>query len=136
MTHSGTFFGLFVLLLSASVAFAGIGPAATLEISNANVSPDGFTRAATVANGQVDGPLITGKKVSFWLNNLREILLNLPIIRATISNSPSSTSSMTTRCIRLLPLYVDTMTEILAVSHPSISTGTVSFKLVLRGLMV
>jgi hypothetical protein len=67
MMRSSTFFGLLVLqvLLSASVSFAGIGPVATLEISNANVSPDGFTRAATVANGQLEAPLITGAKVSF-----------------------------------------------------------------------
>jgi iron transport multicopper oxidase len=73
MARSRIYFGVLVALLNAGVAFAGIGPVATLEISNANVSPDGFTRAATVTNGQVDGPLITGKKVNFWLINLRAL---------------------------------------------------------------
>lgn len=42
---------------------AAIGPVTDLTISNADVSPDGFTRAAVLANGVFPGPLITGNKV-------------------------------------------------------------------------
>jgi iron transport multicopper oxidase len=54
---------LFVLLsvMSGRVS-AAIGPKAVLRIENANVSPDGFTRIATLANGGVPGPVITGNK--------------------------------------------------------------------------
>ena len=44
-----------------------IGPIADLTISDADVSPDGFTRAAVVMNGQFPGPLITGNKVCSML---------------------------------------------------------------------
>ena len=36
---------------------------AALTISNADVTPDGYTRAAIVVNGQHPGPLLTGNKV-------------------------------------------------------------------------
>ena len=35
----------------AASAYAAIGPVANLVISNADVTPDGFTRAAVVVNG-------------------------------------------------------------------------------------
>ncbi|KAN0136666.1 Cupredoxin [Lactarius tabidus] len=41
---------------------AAIGPTAVLEIQNADVAPDGFTRTAVLANDDVPGPLITGSK--------------------------------------------------------------------------
>ena len=40
-----------------------IGPIADLTISDADISPDGYSRAAVVMNGQFPGPLITGNKV-------------------------------------------------------------------------
>ena len=46
------------------LASAAIGPVADLTISNADITPDGFTRAAVVMNGQMPGPLITGNMVS------------------------------------------------------------------------
>ena len=52
-----------VTLLFAASAYAGIGPKADLTISNANVAPDGYSRAAVVVNGVFPGPLITGNKV-------------------------------------------------------------------------
>lgn len=45
-------------------AYAAIGPVTDLTISNAAISPDGFTRDAVVMNGVFPGPLITGNKVS------------------------------------------------------------------------
>ena len=48
---------------SADFVVAAIGPVADLTISNADISPDGFTRAAIVMNDQFPGPLISGSKV-------------------------------------------------------------------------
>lgn len=44
---------------------SGIGPVTDLRISNAVVSPDGFSRDAVVVQGQFPSPLIKGNKVSF-----------------------------------------------------------------------
>jgi iron transport multicopper oxidase len=41
---------------------AAIGPTAVLQIGNAIVSPDGYTRTAVLANGGVPGPVISGNK--------------------------------------------------------------------------
>lgn len=62
-----------VTLLFAASAYAGIGPKADLTISNANVAPDGYSRAAVVVNGVFPGPLITGKKVSWPLPGFTEV---------------------------------------------------------------
>ena len=57
-------------------AYASIGPVADLTISNADVAPDGFTRAAIVMNGVFPGPLITGNMV--WdANTISEFELRL-----------------------------------------------------------
>ena len=53
--------------------YAAIGPVTDLTISNAAVSPDGFTRDAVVVNGVFPGPLITGKKVSWPLPGFTEV---------------------------------------------------------------
>ena len=50
--------------ISVDVALATqVSNTAELIISNADVAPDGYTRAAVVVNGQSPGPLITGNKV-------------------------------------------------------------------------
>ena len=48
-----------------AMASTTIGPTADLTISNADVAPDGYTRAAVVMNGELPGPIITGNKVCF-----------------------------------------------------------------------
>lgn len=53
---------LFALALAAGT-HAAIGPVANLVITDKTVSPDGFARAAVVANGGTPGPLIVGNKV-------------------------------------------------------------------------
>ena len=60
MAKTRTFAALaaFIRLVAGS-----IGPIADFTISDADVTPDGFTRAAVVMNGQYPGPLITGNKV-------------------------------------------------------------------------
>lgn len=55
---------LYLTLLFSTSAYAAIGPTADLIISDADIAPDGFTRAAVVVNGVSPGPLITGNKVS------------------------------------------------------------------------
>ena len=47
----------------ASPASAAVGPVADLVVSNADVSPDGFTRGAIVVGNNTIGPLIVGNKV-------------------------------------------------------------------------
>ena len=53
----------FVALSLTSVALAAIGPVTDLNIVNADISPDGFERAAVLAGGTFPGPLITGNTV-------------------------------------------------------------------------
>ena len=50
-------------LLCARLVAGAVGPTADLTISDADISPDGFTRAAVVVNGQFPGPLISGNMV-------------------------------------------------------------------------
>ena len=57
----------FVAVFFAASTYAGIGPNTDLTISNADIAPDGFTRAAVVVNGIAPGPLITGNMVSIFL---------------------------------------------------------------------
>ena len=55
----------FVTLAMVAGAFAAaVGPVADLTISDMDVSPDGFTRAAVVVNGAHPAPLIRGNKAS------------------------------------------------------------------------
>jgi len=60
---------MFAFQVSVLLAFfagkvaAAIGPVATLNIANSNISPDGYTRSAVLAGGTFPGPVITGTKV-------------------------------------------------------------------------
>ena len=56
---------LSALSLSVTSALAAVGPTADLTITNGDISPDGYTRAAVLVNGQFPGPLITGNTVRF-----------------------------------------------------------------------
>ena len=47
----------------ASTSYASIGPVTDLHIVNAEISPDGFTRAGVLAEGTFPGPVIAGSKV-------------------------------------------------------------------------
>nr|AAW28939.1 laccase D [Trametes sp. 420] len=79
-----SFTALVVLLFSsANRAVAAIGPVADLTISNADVSPDGFTRAAVVMNGQTPGPLITGNKGDDFQINVIDSLDNDTMLTPT-----------------------------------------------------
>ena len=71
-----SFSALIALSLSYVPVFAAIGPIADMTISNGDVTPDGFTRAAVLVNGQVPGPLVTGNKV--WLTSISLSNIRLP----------------------------------------------------------
>ena len=51
-------------LVLCSLATRRLGPVTDLHIVNANISTDGFTRAAVLAEGTFPGPVITAKKAS------------------------------------------------------------------------
>ena len=82
-----------------------IGPIADLTISDADISPDGYSRAAVVMNGQFPGPLITGNKVCSMVQGL-VAADTYGSHRAITSSSMSSTTSTTPRCSLLRRSYV------------------------------
>nr|ABN13592.1 LAC2 [Polyporus brumalis] len=70
-------------LASSRLVAAAIGPVADLTISNADISPDGFTRAAVVVNNVFPGPLITGNKGDNFQLNVIDNLSNDTMLTAT-----------------------------------------------------
>lgn len=78
-----SFAALAVTVSLALNALAGIGPVLDLTISNANVSPDGFQRAAVVANDQAPGPLITGQMGDRFQINVVNKLSNHTMLKST-----------------------------------------------------
>lgn len=74
------------ILISGWATYAGaqaIGPIATLDISNSQVSPDGYTRDAVLAGGVHPGPLIRGNKGDRFRITVRNQLTNLDMYRST-----------------------------------------------------
>ncbi|KAH8989923.1 laccase C [Lactarius hatsudake] len=67
---------LSLLLLAAASRHvsASIGPTAVLEISNADLAPDGFSRSTVLAGGTFPGPLITGNKDDQFSINVTDLL--------------------------------------------------------------
>lgn len=56
---------------------------AALTISNADVSPDGYTRAAIVVNGQHPGPVLTGNKGDKFKVDVIDQLTNGTMLKST-----------------------------------------------------
>ena len=56
-------FVAFGLSCSRIAGAATVGPVGDMVLTNGDVTPDGFTRAAVLVNGQVPGPLVVGNKV-------------------------------------------------------------------------
>nr|Q12717.1 RecName: Full=Laccase-5; AltName: Full=Benzenediol:oxygen oxidoreductase 5; AltName: Full=Diphenol oxidase 5; AltName: Full=Laccase IV; AltName: Full=Urishiol oxidase 5; Flags: Precursor [Trametes versicolor]AAC49829.1 laccase IV [Trametes versicolor] len=75
-----------VVALSLSLSgrvFGAIGPVTDLTISNADVTPDGITRAAVLAGGVFPGPLITGNKGDEFQINVIDNLTNETMLKST-----------------------------------------------------
>ncbi|KAI1791000.1 laccase 2 [Ganoderma leucocontextum] len=84
MAKAGTFAALAAFSLPYARLVAGaIGPIADLTIADADITPDGFTRAAVVMNGQFPGPLITGNKGDNFQLNVVNDLDNTTMLTAT-----------------------------------------------------
>ncbi|KAI1790621.1 laccase [Ganoderma leucocontextum] len=62
---------------------AQVGTTAELTISNADIAPDGYTRAAIVVNGQHPGPLLTGNKGDTFQVNVIDQLTNGTMLKST-----------------------------------------------------
>ncbi|KAH9936770.1 laccase [Epithele typhae] len=80
---SATFAPLIALFSLGRLAAAAVGPIADLTISNANITPDGHTRAAVVVNGQVPGPLVVGNMGDNFQLNVIDNLTNDTMLTAT-----------------------------------------------------
>ncbi|KAF4618867.1 hypothetical protein D9613_009652 [Agrocybe pediades] len=64
-------------------ASASIGPVATLNVANANISPDGFSRSAVLAGGTFPGPVITGMKGDNFRVNVINSLTDVTMDKVT-----------------------------------------------------
>uniref|UniRef100_G0WM60 laccase n=2 Tax=Ganoderma TaxID=5314 RepID=G0WM60_9APHY len=73
----------YLALFFAASAYAAIGPVADLVISNADVTPDGFTRAAVVVNEAFPSPLITGYKGDHFRLNVINRMTNHTMLKTT-----------------------------------------------------
>ncbi|EJF57979.1 laccase [Dichomitus squalens LYAD-421 SS1] len=73
----------YITVLCAASAYASIGPVADLTIYNADIAPDGFTRAAIVVNGVFPGPLITGNRGDRFQLNVIDKLTNHTMLKST-----------------------------------------------------
>ncbi|KIK67868.1 hypothetical protein GYMLUDRAFT_155173 [Collybiopsis luxurians FD-317 M1] len=71
------------LLAFVPTAFAAIQTSGDLVISNAEVSPDGFSRTAVLAGGSVVGELITGNKGDNFQINVVNSLTDDTMLRST-----------------------------------------------------
>ncbi|KAJ7664849.1 laccase 3 precursor [Mycena rosella] len=77
------FAALLSLCLAASAGAVMIGPTADIQIINADVSPDGFTRSAVLANGLVPGPTIKANKGDVFNLNVIDSLTDNTMLRST-----------------------------------------------------
>ncbi|CDO69469.1 Laccase [Trametes cinnabarina] len=66
-----------------STVYGAIGPVTDLTIVNADITPDGYTRAAVLANGVFPGPLITGNKGDNFQINVIDNLSNETMLKTT-----------------------------------------------------
>ncbi|KAI0352456.1 laccase [Trametes cingulata] len=64
-------------------ALGAIGPVTDLTITNADISPDGYTRAAVLANGVFPGPLISGNVGDNFQINVVDNLSNETMLKST-----------------------------------------------------
>ena len=74
---------LFILSSLVLGSFAAVGPVTDLTISNANISPDGYERAAVLAGGSFPGSLIAGQKGDRFQINVIDQLTNHTMLKST-----------------------------------------------------
>nr|ADX07319.1 putative laccase 5 [Flammulina velutipes] len=72
-----------VVFSLAACAYAAIGPSSNMRIVNANISPDGFERAAVLAGGTFPGPLVRGNKGDRFKMNVIDQLTDNTMLRST-----------------------------------------------------
>ncbi|KII87346.1 hypothetical protein PLICRDRAFT_113151 [Plicaturopsis crispa FD-325 SS-3] len=70
-------------LTVSGTVFAAIGPVTDLNIANADISPDGLSRSAVLAEGVFPGPLITGNKGDNFQINVVDGLTDNTMLRST-----------------------------------------------------
>ncbi|EIN05334.1 laccase [Punctularia strigosozonata HHB-11173 SS5] len=73
----------FVILSLALGGLAAIGPTATIDIVNVELSPDGFNRSTVLAGGTFPGPLITGNKGDNFQLNINNQLTDTTMLKTT-----------------------------------------------------
>ncbi|KAI0756312.1 laccase [Daedaleopsis nitida] len=73
----------YITLCFVAVAHAAIGPSADLTVSNAAISPDGFTRDAVVVNNVFPSPLIAGNKGDHFQLNVINQMTNHTMLKTT-----------------------------------------------------
>ncbi|OBZ65410.1 Laccase-4 [Grifola frondosa] len=64
-------------------ALAAIGPVTNLTISDGDIAPDGYTRAAVLTNSVFPGPLITGNMGDNFQINVIDDLTNATMLKTT-----------------------------------------------------
>ncbi|KAJ6592604.1 laccase 1 [Mycena capillaripes] len=77
------FASLLSLCLVSCAGAVMIGPTADLHIVNANVSPDGFSRSAVLANGLLPGPTLRANKGDVFNLNVIDGLTDNTMLRST-----------------------------------------------------
>ncbi|KAK0470307.1 laccase lcc5 [Desarmillaria tabescens] len=78
------FFTLLCLaLFTSDPAYAKIGPTGDLVIANSEIAPDGYSRVAALANGVLDGALISGNKGDIFQLNVVNNLSDDSILQST-----------------------------------------------------
>ncbi|KAK0204374.1 laccase [Desarmillaria ectypa] len=73
----------FALLFMTTPAYAKIGPTGDLVIANSEIAPDGYSRVAALANGVLDGALISGNKGDIFRLNVMNNLSDDSILQST-----------------------------------------------------
>ncbi|KAF7973388.1 hypothetical protein HWV62_15493 [Athelia sp. TMB] len=80
---SASYFSLCFLLSGLGSVRAAIGPVTDLVISNADLAPDGYTRATVLAGGTFPGSLITGNKGDNFQINVQDKLTDETMLLST-----------------------------------------------------
>nr|BBB89275.1 laccase [Grifola frondosa] len=73
----------FIALSFSLRTLAAIGPVTDLTISDGDIAPDGYTRAAVLANGVFPGPLITGNMGDNFQINVIDDMTNATMLKTT-----------------------------------------------------